>query len=82
MKKIKVYSTPTCPHCIMLKQYLDNKGIAYEACDVSADQEKAEEMIKKTNQRRVPVVSITNENNKEEIIIGFDQEKLDEALNE
>lgn len=82
MKTIKVYSTRVCPHCIMLKQYLDEKKLPYENYDVGIDPEKAEEMVKKTNQRGVPVISITDDTGKEEIIIGFDQEKLEGALNE
>lgn len=83
MKKLKVYSTPTCPHCVMLKQYLDEKNISYESFDVSVDEEKAQEMIDKTSQRGVPVVVVSDEDSGgEEVIIGFDRERLSKALNE
>lgn len=81
MKNIKVYSTPTCPHCVLLKQYLEDNKIPFVGFDVSTDQEKAQEMIEKTNQRGVPAIVVTDENGKEEIIIGFDEERLKEVLN-
>jgi glutaredoxin-like YruB-family protein len=76
MKNITIYSTPTCPYCILVKNYLDQKGIEYDYIDVSEDQEKAQEMIKKSGQEGVPVVDIDGE-----IIIGFDKVAIDKALN-
>jgi glutaredoxin 3 len=75
-KKIRIYSTPTCTYCIILKKYLDEKNIEYENLDVSQDEEAQKEMIAKTNQMGVPVVDIDGE-----IIIGFDKEKIDNILN-
>lgn len=75
-KKIRIYSTPTCTYCIILKRYLDEKNIEYENLDVSQNEEAQKEMIAKTNQMGVPVVDIDGE-----IIIGFDKEKIDNILN-
>lgn len=74
-KKIKIYSTPTCPYCKMAKAYLDGKGIAYEDVDVSEDQKAAEEMVDKTGQMGVPVLDIEGAT-----IIGFDKDAIDAAL--
>lgn len=74
--KIKIYSTPACPYCKMTKAYLTEKNIKFEDIDVSADQKKAQEMIEKSRQMGVPVIEID-----EKIIVGFDKEKIDEALN-
>jgi len=35
-KKVVVYSTPTCPFYVRAKEYLSQKGIAYEEHDVAA----------------------------------------------
>ncbi len=75
-KKIRIYSTPTCTYCIILKRYLAEKNIQYEELDVSQNEEAQKEMIEKTNQLGVPVVDIDGE-----IIIGFDKEKIDNILN-
>jgi glutaredoxin 3 len=74
-KKIRIYSTPTCPYCRMAKAYLDEKGVAYEDVDVSANQKAAEEMVEKTGQMGVPVLDIEGAT-----IIGFDKEAIDAAL--
>jgi glutaredoxin-like YruB-family protein len=68
---IKVYSTPTCPYCVTLKNFLKEKGIEFEDIDISQSQELLDEMIKKSDQMGVPVIDIDGE-----IIIGFDREKL------
>jgi len=75
MNKIKVYSTPTCPYCLTLKAYLEEKGIEYEHVDVAIDKEGAQEMIKKSGQMGVPVTDINGE-----IIIGFDKAKINKLL--
>jgi glutaredoxin-like YruB-family protein len=72
---IKVFSTKTCPWCIVTKNYLKSKGVEFADLDVSSDKEAALEMIQKSGQRGVPVVEINNE-----IIIGFDQERIDTLL--
>jgi glutaredoxin-like YruB-family protein len=74
-KNVKVYSTPTCPWCIRTKQFLKDSNIIFEDVDVSSNQEAAEEMIQKTGQMGVPVLDIEGE-----IIIGFDKERIKEAL--
>ncbi len=74
-KKIIVYSTPTCTYCKSLKVYLNQKKLLFQDMDVSANQEKAQEMMEKSQQMGVPVIDIEGT-----IIIGFDKGKIDEAL--
>ncbi len=74
-KSVKVYSTPTCPYCIRLKQFLKDSNVGFEEYDVSTDQEKAQEMVDKSNQMGVPVMDIGGE-----IIIGFDKGAINTAL--
>ncbi len=74
-KKVTVYSTATCPYCIRAKQFLSENNIPFENFDVSTNQEKAEEMIQKSGQMGVPVLDIGGE-----IIVGFDKNRIKEAL--
>lgn len=74
--KIKVYSTPTCAYCHTLKDFLKEHNIDFEDVDISQDQLKREEMIKKTQQMEVPVIDIDGQ-----IIIGFNKEKIVKILN-
>ncbi|MCG2711279.1 MAG: glutathione S-transferase N-terminal domain-containing protein [Candidatus Omnitrophica bacterium] len=73
--EVKIYSTPTCPYCIMAKQYFSSKGIAYESIDVSADKTKAEEMVKLSGQMGVPVIVIDGE-----VLTGFNRAKIDALI--
>jgi glutaredoxin 3 len=70
-KDIKVYSTPTCPFCIRAKQFLKDNNIAFENIDVSANPDKAKEMMNKSGQMGVPVLDIDGE-----IVIGFDKDRI------
>jgi len=70
-----VYSTNTCPYCTRAKGYLKAKGVKYQEHDVSADKQKAAEMIRKSGQNGVPVLDINGT-----IIVGFDEAAIDEAL--
>ena len=74
-KKITVYSTATCPHCIRLKEFLKNNNIGFENVDVSSDPAKADEMVKKSGQMGVPVIDIDGQ-----IMVGFDRTAISQKL--
>ncbi|MFA5172981.1 MAG: glutaredoxin domain-containing protein [Candidatus Paceibacterota bacterium] len=81
MKKIKIYSTPSCPYCNLAKDYFKDNKLEYEEINVMEDQKAAEEMVEKTGQMGVPVIIINDEDrNNEEIIIGFDRGRIAEVL--
>jgi glutaredoxin 3 len=75
MKKIKIYTSETCPHCHSATDYFNEKGIEFEELKTE-DSKNAEEAQKISGQTGVPVIDIEGK-----IIIGFDAEKIDEALN-
>ena len=74
-KTITIYSTPTCHFCQMTKNFLKEKGIGYTDYDVAHDLGKRQEMIQKSGQMGVPVIFINDE-----MIIGFDKEKIASTL--
>ena len=75
-KKVLIYSTPTCPWCIRVKQFLKDNNINFEDYDVGTNQEKADEMVKKSGQMGVPVIDIGGT-----IIVGYNKEAIKKALN-
>ncbi|MCS7106137.1 MAG: glutathione S-transferase N-terminal domain-containing protein [Candidatus Aenigmarchaeota archaeon] len=75
MKKVKIYTTPTCPYCEMAKTFFRENRIEYEEIDVSSDREAAMEMIEKSGQLGVPVIEIDDK-----IIVGFDVNAIKKAL--
>lgn len=72
---IKVYSTPTCPYCVTLKEYLKEHNIKFEDVDVSQDEKARDEMVEKSGQMGVPVIDIDGE-----IVVGFEKEKISQLL--
>ncbi|MHB8061231.1 MAG: glutaredoxin domain-containing protein [Ruminiclostridium sp.] len=72
---IKIYTTPTCKWCNLLREHLDSKNISYEDVNVSKDRFSALEMIRKSGQSAVPVIEIDCN-----IIVGFDKEHIDMLL--
>ncbi len=72
---VKVYSTPTCPYCKMVKQFLTENKIDFEDIDVSVNQNLAHEMIQKSGQMGVPVLDIDGR-----IVVGFDKTRIKQLL--
>ena len=72
---IKIYSTPFCPYCVTLKDYLKSKAVNFTDVDVSSNDKEREEMIEVSGQIGVPVINVDGQ-----IIIGFDKEQIDQIL--
>ena len=73
---VKIYTTPACPYCFTLKEFLKENNIEFKEIDVSQDEKTKEELIKKTGKMEVPVVEIDGQ-----IVVGFDKEKICQLLN-
>jgi glutaredoxin-like YruB-family protein len=72
---VRVFSTPACPYCVSLKNYLKEKNIEFEDINVAENLEAQKEMIEKSGQYSVPVIEINNE-----IVVGFNQELIKQLL--
>ncbi|HPN67778.1 MAG TPA: glutaredoxin domain-containing protein [bacterium] len=77
MKKITIYTSPTCGHCTQLKEWLAEKEVKYQEINVIVDAEQRKYIVEKTGQMGVPVVVISDEDgSNEQIVLGFDQEQI------
>lgn len=76
MKKVEIYSTPTCHFCQMAKEFFTANNIAYTNYDVSTDIAKRQEMMEKSGQLGVPVIVIDDK----DLVIGFDQAQVSKLL--
>ena len=74
-KKVTVYSTATCPYCIRLKAFLEEKKVPFTNVDVGSDRAGLEEMMKKSGQMGVPVTDVDGA-----VIVGFDRDAIARAL--
>ena len=72
---IEIYTTPSCPYCSKLKQFLNDEGIDYEEYNVAENRDKAKEMIQQTGERGVPQTIVSTDEG-EQAVIGFQPEKI------
>jgi glutaredoxin len=67
----------------MAKEYAKENQVEFVDVDVAENQDKAQEMIEKSGQMGVPVIVIPEDmssTKKEEVIVGFDRDRLAEFL--
>ncbi|MCA9733595.1 MAG: hypothetical protein H6696_02915 [Deferribacteres bacterium] len=74
--RVVVYSTPTCPACNNAKAHFRRKGVRFRDVDVSRDQSAADAMVSRSGQMGVPQIDINGQ-----LIVGFDQARIDRLLN-
>ncbi|TSC71488.1 MAG: YruB family glutaredoxin-like protein [Parcubacteria group bacterium Gr01-1014_70] len=75
MKNVTIYTTPTCVYCKMAKELFAEHNISYTEYNVASDAEKRQELIEKSGQMGVPVITIDSE-----LVIGFDEERIKRLL--
>ncbi len=74
-KTVTIYSTPTCHFCHMAKEFFTAHNVVFTDYDVASDLAKRQEMVQKSGQMGVPVIFVGDE-----MIIGFDQERIASTL--
>ncbi len=72
---ITLYSTPSCPYCKLVKDYLKEQNIAFTELDVSLDNDAIQKMVKLSGQMGVPVIDINGQ-----IIVGWNKNALEEVI--
>ncbi len=58
MARVEIYTTKTCPFCIMAKELLDEKGAVYEETDVSKPEVRAQMKERAGGKNSVPQIFI------------------------
>ena len=79
MTTVIIYTTPTCTYCRATKEFFKKHNVDFQEIDAAADRKAAQMIVEKTGQLGVPVTIITKDD-KEEVVLGFDQPKLAEIL--
>jgi len=72
---VRLFTTPTCPYCYTLKEFLKERNVAFEEIDISQDSESRDFVIEKTGKMEVPVLDIEGQ-----IVAGFDRQKIVKLL--
>lgn len=58
MEKVIIYSTAICPYCVLAKQLLQEKNLAYTEIRVDLDPSEREDMITLSGRHTVPQIFI------------------------
>jgi glutaredoxin 3 len=75
MKNVTIYSTPVCTYCNMAKEYFKAHNVPYTEYNVGEDQTRRAEMVEKSGQMGVPVITVD-----EAVVVGFDEPMLAQLL--
>ena len=73
--KITLFTRPDCPPCDWLKAWLRERNLAFEEHDVSSDKVAVFTMVRKYRSQSTPTMVIG-----EQVLIGFEPEKIEAAL--
>lgn len=71
----KVYSTPICPECTKLKNFLNEAGVDFEEINVLENKDAADFVVEMTGMRRVPVFQADDL-----LIVGFNKSEIEKIL--
>lgn len=74
-KDVTIYSTPTCHFCHAAKEFFTANNVKFTDYNVATDLDKRKEMIAKSGQMGVPVITIGSD-----LVVGFDEAKLRSLL--
>jgi glutaredoxin-like YruB-family protein len=77
MKKVVVYSQPGCPPCDWAKEYLTERGVPFTVRAVRSDYSAQRELVGTYKSRSTPTVVVGDE-----VMIGFDPDRLEKMLAE
>ena len=79
-KKITIYTTNTCAYCVMVKKWLTSKGHQYEEVNIDLEPHRQAEALAISGALTVPVTVVTKDDDSQEVVIGFNLQKLAPAL--
>ena len=82
MKKVMLYALSTCPFCKMARKFFESRNIPFDSVDVDLlEKEEKEKTVQKVQEisgrRAFPVIVIG-----ETVIVGYDELRIKEALEE
>ena len=72
---VRVYATPGCSGCRVVKEFLRSRDVAFTEIDMAADEGARKFVLEKTGHLSSPIIQIGDE-----FIIGFDRKKMEKAL--
>jgi glutaredoxin len=79
MRRIVLFTQPGCLSCELMKVFLEARQISFQERDISTDTDARRTMMEKYDSSETPTLVVFSEHS-EDIVIGFDPERLDHFL--
>ncbi|WP_042355834.1 glutaredoxin family protein [Bacillus rubiinfantis] len=71
MNNITVYTTTTCPYCVMMKNFLKDQGLPFKEVNVQLDPIAANRLVAATGQLGVPQTEVNGQ-----WVLGYDPDRV------
>lgn len=71
MNDIIVYTTTTCPYCVMVTDFLNEQKVDFKEVNVQSDPALMQKLVGETGQMGVPQTKVNGE-----WVLGFDPNKI------
>ncbi len=79
-KDITIYTTNTCAYCVMVKRWLQAKGMSYNEINLDENPDKQSEALELSGALSVPVTVVTKHDDSREVVIGYNLSQLAPAV--
>ncbi|HSX07808.1 MAG TPA: glutaredoxin family protein [Candidatus Saccharimonadales bacterium] len=80
VKNITIFTRTTCAYCPMVKKWLNAKGFTYDVVNLDENPERQAEVVELSGAFTVPVTIVTKEDDKREVVVGYNLAKLAPAV--
>jgi|TARA_R100000664_G_scaffold6817_2_gene11889 glutaredoxin len=72
--EIIIYSLESCPHCVELKEMLEDEGLSFKVKDIDVHKKEWEQIREHTKVDYVPTVLMVDKENKTGSVIAPDRD--------
>lgn len=79
-KDITIYTTNTCAYCVMVKRWLQSKGVGYNEVNLDENPDRQQEALAISGALTVPVTVVTKQDDSREVVVGYNLAQLAPAL--
>lgn len=79
-KDITIYTTNTCAYCVMVKRWLQSKGMSYNEVNLDEDPARQAEALEMSGSLSVPVTVVTKHDDSREVVVGYNLAQLAPAV--
>lgn len=79
-KDVTIYTSNTCAYCRAVKQFFEDKDVAYTEINLDEEPEKRQELMDISGQMTIPVTIVTTDDGSKKMTVGYDTSKLASEL--